>query len=265
MKQLSVTDLSILLVEPSPVQQRIISTQLYDAGIKQLESVSELEEAKQLLESYAPDVVISSMYFSQGTALELASLVKTNPATENTAYILVSSEQKFESLDPLRQAGVMAILPKPFLLSDMKKALMSSLDYIESEDIDLEHYDVSSVRALVVDDSLMARKHICRMIRNAGIEEITSVENGVQALEQLRLHNYDLIVTDYNMPEMDGYELVENIRNNPEWTYIPVLMVTSEENGAKLNAVKQAGVSALLEKPFDASTVKKVFVDLLNS
>jgi len=264
MKQLSVTDLSILLVEPSTVQRRIIKKQLIDAGIKQIETVAEIADAKQLLTTYAPDVVISSMYFKGTTALELATFVRSRPSTENTAYILVSSEHKFESLDPLRQAGVIAILPKPFVLDDMGKALKSTLDYIEAEEIDLEHYDVSSVRVLVVDDSSMARKHISRMLKNAGIKEITQVGNGIEALQALNEKNFELIVTDYNMPEMDGYELVENIRRNPEWSYIPILMVTSEESGAKLNAVKQAGVSALLEKPFDASTVKKVFLQLLN-
>lgn len=264
MKQLSVTDLSILLVEPSQVQRRIIKSQLIEAGIQQLETVADLADAKQLLATYAPDVVISSMYFENTTALELATYIQNQPLTENTAYILISSEHKFESLDPLRQAGVIAILPKPFAFNDMEKALKSTLDYIETEEINLEHYDVASVRVLVVDDSSMARKHISKMLMNAGIETITQVENGLQALQVLSEQGFDLIVTDYNMPEMDGYELVENIRRDPEWSYIPILMVTSEESGAKLNAVKQAGVSALLEKPFNASTIRKVFVELLN-
>jgi two-component system chemotaxis response regulator CheY len=66
------------------------------------------------------------------------------------------------------------------------------------------------------------------------------------------------------MPEMDGKELVERIRLNPELANLPIIMVTSEEGTAQLSAVKQAGVSALCDKPFDIDTVRMLVKQLLN-
>ena len=261
---LEVRDLSILLIEPSTTQSRFIITQLQDAGVDNIEYVASIEAAKQSLTGFIPDLIISSMYFKDGSGAELAQYVKSNKLTESIAFILISSEQKFLVLDQVKQAGAVAILPKPFKFVDLQRALNATLSYIEPEEVELDLYDVTVLKVLVVDDSLTARKHICRVLNNMGIVNITTAENGVEALEHLAHHTVDLIVTDYNMPEMDGKELVERIRTNPDLSYLPIMMVTSEEGSAQLSAVKQAGVSALCDKPFDIDTVRMLLQNVLN-
>ncbi len=261
---LEVRDLSILLIEPSTTQSKFITTQLQDAGVDNIECVDSISQAKQSLTGFIPDLIISAMYFQDGSGAEFAEYVKNNTLTENIAFMLISSEQRFSVLDQVKQAGAVAILPKPFKFVDLQRALSATLSYIEPDEVELELYDVTSLKVLVVDDSLTARKHICRVLNNMGVSQITAVVNGVEALNCLAQNTFDLIVTDYNMPEMDGKELVEKIRLNPELSYLPIMMVTSEEGSAQLSAVKQAGVSALCDKPFDINTVRILVQQLLN-
>ena len=261
---LEIRDLSILLIEPSTTQSRFITSQLQDAGVDNIECVASISQAKQSLTGFIPDLIISAMYFEDGSGAEFAEFVKSNILTENIAFMLISSEQRFSVLDKVKQAGAIAILPKPFKFVDLQRALNATLSFIEPEEMELDLYDVTTLKILVVDDSLTARKHICRVLFSMGIVGVTTAENGVEALEYLAQNTFDLIVTDYNMPEMDGKELVEKIRTNPELSYLPILMVTSEEGSAQLSAVKQAGVSALCDKPFDIDTVRMLVQQLLN-
>ncbi|MFT5880962.1 MAG: two-component system chemotaxis response regulator CheY [Moritella sp.] len=261
---IEVRDLSILLIEPSTTQSKFIKTQLQDAGVDNIECVNSIAQAKQSLTGFIPDLIISAMYFQDGSGAELAEYVKNNTLTENIAFMLISSEQRFSVLDQVKQAGAVAILPKPFKFVDLQRALTATLSYIEPDEMELELYDVTTLKVLVVDDSLTARKHICRVLNNMGVSQIIAVINGVEALNSLAQNTFDLIVTDYNMPEMDGKELVEKIRLNPKLSYLPIMMVTSEEGTAQLSAVKQAGISALCDKPFDINTVRILVQQLLN-
>ena len=75
---------------------------------------------------------------------------------------------------------------------------------------------------------------------------------------------FDLIVTDYNMPQINGKELTEYIRNSSEHSHLPVLMVTSEANDTHLSNIAQSGVNAMCDKPFEPHTVRKLLYQLLD-
>jgi two-component system chemotaxis response regulator CheY len=95
----------------------------------------------------------------------------------------------------------------------------------------------------------MSRHYVRQILESIGIQEIAEAANGADALEQLAKRDFDLIISDYNMPEINGRELVEHIRADSNQTGIPVLMITSEQNEANLAAIENAGVSALCNKP----------------
>jgi two-component system chemotaxis response regulator CheY len=263
MKSIRIEDLSILLVEPSIAQSKIIKSALNAGGVSQVELAHSIDDALLRLQDYQPDVVISSMYFEGGTGTDLLLKIRHNPEMENLPFMLVSSETKFEYLDPIKQAGVVAILPKPFDLKDLRQALRATLDYIEEEDIELETFDIQSLRILIVDDSMLARRHINRVLTNLGARDITQAVDGADAIERLKESEFDLVVTDYNMPHVDGEQLLRYIRNESSQSYVPVLMVTSEQNEATLSSVQKSGVSGLCDKPFDTDNVKQILANLL--
>ncbi|MCK5830233.1 MAG: response regulator [Methylococcales bacterium] len=264
--KIHISDLSILLVEPSKMQLKVITNHLAEEGILKIECANSAEQALAVLKKYKPDLIISSMYLVDMTATELVQKIKSTAEYKEIPFMLISSEVRFSALDPIRQAGVIAILPKPFNHEDLKCALRTTIDYIDPEELTLEHYEIEDIRVLVVDDSLMARKHITRVLNNMGITQLTYAKNGREGVDIFSQDEeaFDLIVTDYNMPEMDGGELVRAIRSELGNPYIPILMVTSEDNEARLNNVQQAGVSGICDKPFEPQTVKEILYRVLD-
>jgi len=178
--------------------------------------------------------------------------------------MLVSSETSIKVLEPIRQAGVVAILPKPFDHADLHRALRTTIDYIDPEEMELESYDIEELNVLLVDDSLTARNHIKRVLTSLGIQNIQTANDGLQAAQILSDASFDLIVTDLNMPEMDGEQLTEFVRTELGNTYVPILMVTSESDEARLGNVQQSGVSAIVDKPFEPQSIREILYRVLD-
>jgi two-component system chemotaxis response regulator CheY len=260
MTTIAISDLSILLIEPSHMQLKVIIRRLNKEGVANIEGTSFGANALELMHKYTPDLVISSMYLPDMTAVELVTNMRETEALHDIPFMLISSETKFSALDPIRQAGVVAILPKPFTFDNLHCALRSTVEFIDPQELALLNYDIESLRVLVVDDSLMARKHISRVLMNMGVTHITTANDGKQGIEIFSRadESFDLIITDYNMPEMDGKELIEHIRTELNNTFIPILMVSSENNQTLLSQVEQAGVSAICDKPFEPQNVKEL-------
>jgi len=244
MTQLSPSDLSILLVEPSSMQLKLIMRHLNEEGVDKIDGASSGEEALKLIEKYPPDLLITSMYLPDMTASELLSTVHKDFADLSISCMLISSEKNHHALEPVKQTGVIAILPKPFNHADLQR-------------------DIDDISILIVDDSSTSRNHIARIFSSMGISNIDQVENGLEAVAQLQEKDYELIVTDLNMPEMDGNELVHHIRTEMNNTTTPIMMLTTENNEARLGEVEQAGVSAILNKPFDPTTIREMMHRLM--
>lgn len=265
MHNITLSELNILLVEPSDTQRKIITQLLLKENVGEIDAVSSIGEAKTALKAHGADLVVSTMYFADGTALELLKFMKESSEHSSVPFMLVSSETKVAKLEEFKQAGIAAILPKPFQPVHLQRALKASLDLINEEELELSLFDVVDVRVLLVDDSRLARNHIRRVLENMGLKKIDEAENGAMALSLIKDSEYDLVVTDYNMPEMDGRELSEFVRFNPSTAHIPIIMVTSEaQNSAHMANIQQTGVNALCDKPFEPAEVKKMLATLLS-
>lgn len=263
-ESITMADLTLALVEPSPTQHRIIQGHLNDLGVQRVfwfqDGISAFEGVKQEF----PDLVISAMHLPDITGVELAQMIRNEPTTMDTLFMTVSSETSFRYLEPLKQAGVVAILPKPFVPSDLRSALTATLDFLVPDHEALADVELDQVRVLVVDDSVTARHHIARVMKNMGIHDVVDVPSGEHAIRALRQQFYDLVVTDYNMPEMDGQELTRYIREQSTQRSVPILMVTSEADTSRLAQVQRAGVSAVCDKPFEPVTIKELVRKMLS-
>jgi len=263
MNHLSPGDLSILMVEPSPTQQKIIAKQLQQEDITNIDFAKDLDTALLKAQSEHHDLITSAMYFEDGTALDLVKCLKSNEKTADIPFMLVSSECRKEQLEAFRQSGVIAILPKPFTPEHLGTAINATIDILGAEELELSYFDVKSLRVLVVDDSRFARKFVSRVLNSLGIERITEVADGSEAIEIIKNRVFDLVVTDYNMPEVNGRELTEFIRQESDQSHIPVLMVSSEANETHLSNIEQSGVNAMCDKPFEPENVRKILYNLL--
>lgn len=113
------------------------------------------------------------------------------------------------------------------------------------------------MKILVVDDFSTMRKIIKNLLRELGYSDLHEANDGKVAFEMAKKSEFDLIVTDWNMPEMDGYELLKSIRMNDNLFNTPVIMVTAEAKKEQIIAAAKAGVNGYIVKPFTAQQIKQ--------
>ena len=138
MEKLSISDLNIVLVEPSDTQRKIISGMLTKENVKQIDTAANIAEARKLVELHGADLIVSAMYFEDGMALDLLKFIKENASYKHVPFMLVSSESRTSKLEEFKQAGVAAILPKPFETIHLHRALNASLDLLNTDELELD-------------------------------------------------------------------------------------------------------------------------------
>jgi len=261
---IEMAELNVLIIEPSTTQQKIIERDLQGLGINYIDHAQTGQEAIDSIKEYVPDLILCAYYLSDMTGDELIHQLRQDPEAHDLLFLLISSVTDIRQLDSVKQAGVVGILPKPFKAEDLSNALKSTLTHLNPNQIELDFYDMEMLKVLIVDDSPMSRKHIRKTLSGMGFEHLMEAENGQQAVDIMQSEYFDLIVTDYNMPEMDGKELALYIREQSTQSSVPILMVTSESDGSRLSAVQQAGVSAICDKPFEPESVRQLIQNLLH-
>lgn len=262
MTEISLSNLKIQLVEPSAMQAEVVRRMLEEMGVHRIHHFDSAGAALTEMRTLRPDAVISSLYLPDMPGTELVAAMRKDEDLEWLPFILISSETRPQMLNPVRQSGACCIIAKPFTAVQMQRALHAVVDQLAGiEQIDGD--DVDNLKVLLVDDSAMSRHHIRHLLESMGIERVVEAENGREAIPLLADTVFDLVLTDYNMPEMDGRALVEYIRTQSWQTEVPVLMLTSENNEGRLAAVEKAGVSAICDKPFDGGSIRELIVNAL--
>ncbi len=120
---------------------------------------------------------------------------------------------------------------------------------------------------LIADDAKTARMIIKKCLQIIGYDNAVffEAENGDEALKSLKQNPVDLMVTDINMPVMDGIQLLRRVKASPKLTTIPILVITSTSNPALEKQIIELGAFSVLNKPVNPSTLAKVLEDLLES
>ncbi len=128
------------------------------------------------------------------------------------------------------------------------------------EGIKANHMDKNidfRMKVLVADDFATMRKIVRNILKQIGFDDIVEAEDGQAALQVLKSENIGLVVTDWNMPNMNGLELLEKIRTDPKTANLPVLMVTAEGLKENVVAAVKAGVNNYVVKPFTAEVLQE--------
>lgn len=113
-----------------------------------------------------------------------------------------------------------------------------------------------SMPVLVVDDYKTMIRIIRNLLKQLGFSDVDDASDGTQALEMLRKKRYGLIISDWNMEPMTGYELLKEVRTDDALARMPFIMVTAESKTENVIAAKKAGVNNYIVKPFNAATLK---------
>lgn len=113
------------------------------------------------------------------------------------------------------------------------------------------------MKILVTDDMVSMRHVMIHMLRGLGHEDIDEAVDGSQAYDMLQKRHYDLLITDLNMPKMDGKQLLKKVKTDKNLNYLPVLMVTCEDDRNKVTEIIKSKVSGFIVKPFNLRTLKR--------
>jgi len=118
-------------------------------------------------------------------------------------------------------------------------------------------------KVMIIDDSSTVRKFVSFSLKMKGFDVIVA-EDGLDALEKMPNDGVDLIITDLNMPNMDGYTLITNIRGSEKFAHIPIIILSSESGDDDIEKGRKLGANAYLVKPFNAMRLQYEVVKFIN-
>lgn len=123
--------------------------------------------------------------------------------------------------------------------------------------------DKNNFNILVVDDYATMRRIVKNLLKQLGFEKVEEATDGGDALAKVKERPFQLIISDWNMEPMTGYELLKQMRADEKLKSLPFIMVTAESKTENIIAAKQAGVSNYIVKPFNAETLKSKLVAVI--
>ena len=258
----AIKPLSVLLVEPSRMQAGIVRKYLESETITVSGTVKTGAEALAAIVANQPIAIVSALHLDDMTGIELAKQVRGNLKDKAPGFVLISSEAEQSESDSLSRLERTVQLAKPFTADQLKQALglvtgkssaAASTDFSIGSDVDR-----STLKVLIVDDSAVARTHERGVLQNLGFMSFVEAGDGAQAIAAAARETFDLIVTDYNMPLMDGHALVSYLRQTRGTANVPIVMVTTETDAKVLDPVRRLGVAGICGKSFPVDEVRAI-------
>ena len=212
---------------------------------------------KSFLEQNRYDFVLSDYMMPDIDGFSFAKMVRTNPLTQNTRLILLSSMTQLNHKQEFIAAGFQAYLYKPIKLEQLKRTLMQVL--FSEEQIGPEINTSESkqkitreLSILIAEDNLINQKVALTILKKLG-HKVDLAENGLQAVEKFELNNYDVILMDMQMPEMNGLEATRIIREYEQEKNLkptPIISMTANAMQADMEKSLSAGMNDFISKPF---------------
>lgn len=231
----------VLLVDDSRPTRRFIGTFLREQQMEVVEA-KDGNTALSLAAGDSFDLIISDIVMPGISGLELCEKIKASPLLQNIPVILISSEANDERIDQGFKSGASAFIGK----SEITSHLMLAINQV------LAKRNFNQRRLiLVVEDSPTIMDITVRSLSNAGYR-VCCAENGHEALEKIRERKPDLIVSDLEMPIMDGIALTNILRHDSSLADIPIIIASSLGTHSVMRRMLEQGVAAYLTKPYNS-------------
>lgn len=181
--------------------------------------------------------------------------------------MIISSESDAEATAALHDLHKVVVLHKPFTPEQLVNALnavteqqiavrVSDSSAAGLPTLATKHKPRSMMRVLIVDDSSTCRIHERMVLQQLGFTQFTEAADGANAIADATRESFDLVVTDYNMPLMNGSALISYLKQNPKTRQVPIVMVTTETNPELIREVQALGVEAVFGKSFSVDEVR---------
>jgi two-component system chemotaxis response regulator CheY len=202
------------------------------------------------------------MYLSDMTGLQLAQTLRADERLAHTGFVLITAPADDPEVGALGKAANVVRLAKPFGLEQLRQAAAAAAAGSPPPTAAGTIDRLSRLRILLVDDSAAARAHMRGVLTGLGVRQIVEAPDGADAVGLLPKQTFDVVVTDYTMPRLDGRGLIDFIRHQSATPALPVIVVTTETDPAKLDAVRRLGVSAICDKKFSPDVARAILESL---
>jgi serine/threonine protein kinase len=253
------SETTVLIVEKSRLQAAMITKMLNQFEVDDIHVATCGAAAIEKLEAIPVHVVLASAQLSDMQGVTLAEHIRDELRWSQVAVIVMASDPLNRSMTQiLARIGASSVIQKPFDAGQLKEMIDELLmtEHAESGEMST----LGSRNVLIVDDSTVAQRRIRQTLTELGFSDFVLADDGLAGVAEMQQQNFDLVVTDYNMPNMNGHEFVEWVRNESEQKDVPIIMVTTEFDPAKLAGVYQLGVSAICDKSFERNQVRNIVI-----
>ncbi len=230
----------VLIVDDSKTIRSVLGLQLRKRNIDVTEAVDGLQ-GLNLIRERPFDLVITDVIMPKMDGYKLCSEIKKNPSTQTTPVIILSTNEKNEQIEKGFQAGAAAYITKNNASKELFPYVQEILDRSKI---------LRDKLILIVDDSKYILKVVSFGLIEAGFKVITA-KNGFEAYKMASEQIPDLILSDVNMPIMDGVELCEKVQKNPDLARTPFVIMSSGGDRRTMRELLHKGASAFLVKPFN--------------
>jgi putative two-component system response regulator len=244
---------SILIVDDSSFIRSQITRELGEIGAL-VTQAEHGESAMNLVKTQNFDLIITDVEMPIIDGFELCRRLKENPGTRTVPVIILSSLDSDRDIDRGFQVGASAYISK----SEAKTLLKDTVQAVLKKSV--FHRDRL---ILVVDDSKTIRNLVTEELEKAGFKVLTAM-NGKHALSLIKHHKPDLILSDINMPEMDGVDFCKAVKKDPSFSAIPFVTMSTNDDRSIMRRMLQIGASAFLVKPFNLEQVVITIEKLLS-
>jgi response regulator RpfG family c-di-GMP phosphodiesterase len=243
----------ILIVDDSAVVRKSLTKLLEEAGAE----VTAAEDGEQGLEialSQSFDLIITDVEMPKLGGYALCLKLKNNTATRSIPVIILSTQDSDEAIERGFQAGATAYISKSEAMSQLKKTIEKVLDKSSFK---------QERTVLVVDDSKTIRFLVEKGLSEAGFHVITAT-NGMEGMDMVKIRVPDLILSDINMPEMNGIEFCKQVKTNPEWAMVPFVVMSSHSERSLVRGMIEQGATTYIVKPFNLDQLVVTIENLLS-
>ena len=230
----------ILIVDDSPTIRYSLKKDLEQMGAIVTEATNG-REGLSIAESLDFDLIITDVEMPRMDGFTFCAEIKKHPAKHSIPVVILSSREKEEDIEYAFKVGASNYITKSNARQNIRVRVKEILD---------RHSFLNGRTVLVVDDSAAIRNLIGKALGKAGFQVILA-ENGQQALDLLDRHSPDMVLSDLHMPVLDGLGLCKAIHGNRDFSQIPFIIMSPDDDRAKMRQLLEYGASAYLVKPFN--------------
>ena len=243
----------MLIVDDSAVVRKSLTKLLEEMGA-QVTAAEDGEQGLEVALTKQFDLIITDVEMPKMGGYTLCLKLKNNPSTRGIPIIILSTQDSEEAIERGFQAGATAYLSKAEAMSKLKKTIGEVLD---------KSSFMHERTILVVDDSKTIRFLVEKGLSEAGFHVLTAT-NGKEALDMIKIKEPDLILSDINMPEMNGIEFCKQVKADPEWAAVPFVVMSSQSERSLVRGMIDQGATSYIVKPFNLDQLVITIENLLS-